>query len=213
MSLQVETTPSPGMARPSSALRRVGILGGTFDPPHIAHIVVAHQVQRQLGLDSVVLVVANNPWQKEGTRPITPAATRFQWVSAAVEGIHGLDVSDVELRIGGPSYTIDTLEVLVSEEPETEWLVVVGADAAAGLDTWHRADELRTMAEVVVVNRPGGHANPPPLWRITNVEVPSLDLSSSDLRAMVAAGKSVRFLVPDRVVEMMAAAGAYRSQS
>lgn len=189
----------------SGRTKRVGILGGTFDPPHLGHLVVADQVLDQLGLDEVRLVVNNSPWQKVGDRPITPAGRRLALVQAALgEGAAPRVVaSDVEIELGGPSYSLVTLEALAAREPGTEWLVVVGADAAAGLDTWHRADELRDRYGFVVVNRPGHERPPPPGWRCQPVEIPALDVSSSELRRLVAAGRSIRWLTPDPVVALI----------
>lgn len=190
--------------------KRVGLLGGTFDPPHVGHLVVADQVLDRLGLDEVWLMVSNSPWQKSGTRTITPAATRLELVAAAVGDAPGLVASGIELEIGGPSYTSVTLEVLEGRHPGTEWLVVVGADAAAGLDTWHRAEELRRDRCFVVVNRPGAPENLPEGWNCLPVEIPPIALSSTELRTMVEAGRSIRHLCPERVVQAIGDLGLYR---
>lgn len=194
----------------SAPVKRVGILGGTFDPPHLGHLVVADQVLDQLGLDEVRLVVNNSPWQKMGERDVTAPARRLALVEAAVGTAPGVVASDVEIELGGPSYSLVTLEALTAREPGTEWLVVLGADAAAGLDTWHRADELRERHELVVVNRPGAQAPPPPGWRCRRVEIPALDVSSSELRRLVAAGRSIRWLTPGPVVELIERWQLYR---
>lgn len=190
--------------------KRVGILGGTFDPPHLGHLVVADQVLDQLGLDEVRLVVNNSPWQKVGERTITSAARRLALVEAAVGSAPGVVASTVEIELGGPSYSLVTLEALAAREPDTEWLVVVGADAAAGLDTWHRAAELRERHDFVVVNRPGHRSPPPAGWRCRPVEIPALDVSSSELRRLVAAGRSIRWLTPDPVIELIERWRLYR---
>ncbi|MEM8926398.1 MAG: nicotinate-nucleotide adenylyltransferase [Actinomycetota bacterium] len=194
-------------------MAQVGLLGGTFDPVHVAHLVVADQVLDQLGLDEVRLVVTDQSWQKAGSRRITDAEKRLAMVAAAVAPFDGLVASDVELRIGGPSYTIETLAVLEKEEPDNEWSVIVGADAAAGLDTWHRADELRESREFVVVNRPGSDGGPPPGWRTRAVEIPSLAVSSTEIRGLVAAGRSVRHLVPEQAIHLVGEWGLYREAS
>lgn len=194
----------------SAPVKRVGILGGTFDPPHLGHLVVADQVLDQLGLDEVRLVVNNSPWQKVGEREITAPRRRLALVEAAVGAAPGVVASDVEIELGGPSYSLVTLEALTAREPGTEWLVVLGADAAAGLETWHRADELRERHEFVVVNRPGAASPPPPGWRCRPVEIPALDVSSSELRRLVAAGRSIRWLTPDPVVDLIERWQLYR---
>lgn len=201
-----------------TGLRRIGLLGGTFDPPHVGHLVVADQVLDQLGLDEVRLVVNNRPWQKVGRRVITAADRRYEMVATAVAGAPGLIASDIEMRLGGPSYTMVTIEALTETEPDVEWLVIVGADAAAGLDTWHRAEDLRATQRFVVVNRGGVNDGKiadsvPDGWRYEAVEIPALDVSSSELRELVAVGRSVRHLVPDAVVQLLDAWGLYRSDS
>ena len=193
--------------------RRIGLLGGTFDPPHIGHLVVADQVLDQLALDEVRLVVSNRPWQKEGMRAITEPAKRLAMVEAAVADAPGLVASDIELRLGGPSYTLVTIEALDRAEPDVEWLVIIGDDAAVGLDTWHRADELRESQRFVVVNRPGANGGPPPGWRFDRVRIPGLEVSSTELRALVGAGRSIRHLTPAPVMQLMESWGLYRRES
>lgn len=190
--------------------RRIGLLGGTFDPPHLGHLVVADQVADLLGLDEVRLIVSNSSWQKVGSRVITDAARRLELVASAVADAPGLAASDIELRIGGASYTIATLERLRHEEPDVEWSVIVGADAAAGLDTWHRAEELKASERFVVVNRPGTDGEPPPGWAFDPVQIPALDISSTELRRLVAAGRSIRHLTPRAVVQLLDAWNLYR---
>ncbi|MCU0311164.1 MAG: nicotinate-nucleotide adenylyltransferase [Acidimicrobiales bacterium] len=180
---------------------RVGILGGTFDPPHIGHLATAVEVRDVLHLDEVRLVVANEPWQKVGSRPVTPAADRLALVEAAVGPLVGVVASGLEVERGGPTYTVDTLLALRAAEPGTEWFVIVGADAAAGLPTWERADELAALATFVLVDRPGLPSPPPPAgWRFVHVSVPRLDVSSSELRDRVASGRPLDVLVPPAVI-------------
>ncbi len=163
-----------------------------------------------MGLDEVRLVVANNPWQKTSERIISSALFRLELVRNALGRHQGVVASDVEIELGGPSYTIVTLEHLQVVEPDTDWCVIVGADTAAGLDTWHRASELADMVELFVVNRPGevdpatGELRGPPSgWRWTPVEVPAIGVSSTMLRERVAAGRSIRFLTPEAVVTLV----------
>ena len=173
------------------------MFGGTFDPPHIGHLAVAVEVRWALDLDRVLMVVANDPWQKRGVRDLTPAGDRLAMVQAAVEGLEGIEADDREIRRGGPSYTVDTVRELRSEHPGAEIAVIVGADAAAGLATWERADELAGLATIAAVQRPG-HGEPavPPGFTVEVVDVPALDVSSSDLRARVAEGRPIDVLVP-----------------
>ncbi len=193
--------------------RRIGLFGGTFDPPHLGHLVVADQVRWTMGFDEVWLVVANDPWQKTVVRHITPAAQRFAMVEAALVESEGLVASAVELEEAGPSYSIDTLATLRERHPDTEWSLIVGHDAARGLPTWHRADELATVANFVVVNRPGADASLPAGWQFSTVDVPGLDISSTDLRRRLADGRSVRYLMPRGVIDLAASWGLYRPDS
>jgi nicotinate-nucleotide adenylyltransferase len=193
--------------------RRVGVLGGTFDPPHLGHLVVADQVLSALDLDEVKLVPANSPWQKVGSRAITSAERRLEMTQAAVGDTSGLAVSAVELELGGPSYTSNTLEALSAREPNTDWLVIVGADAAAGLDTWHNTERLREQATIVVVNRPGTDFQPPTGWRWELVEIPSVSVSGTSLRRRVALGRSIRFLTPAAVINRIEAWNLYRDDA
>jgi nicotinate-nucleotide adenylyltransferase len=189
---------------------RLGVFGGTFDPPHIAHLVAAVGVRHALRLDRVLLTVANEPWQKVGARPLSPAPARLAMVRAAVDGVDGLEASDLELVRGGPSYTIDTIDELAAEDPTRELFVIVGADAAAGIDTWHRAEELARRARLVVVDRPGGRRPPPLGWTFERVEIPRLEVSSTDLRARVLDGRPLDFLVPPAVVSCLTELRLYR---
>ncbi len=189
--------------------RRVGLFGGTFDPPHLGHLVVADQVRVEAGLDEVWFVVANDPWQK-ADRDVTPARQRLALTQSAVGSTPGLVVSDIELDEGGPSYTIDTLETLRRQHPDVAWSIIVGGDAADGLDTWHRADDLAAVADVIVINRPGALGRPSVRWQWRAVEVPAIDISSTDLRSRVRDGRSVRFLLPDPVITLVERTGLYR---
>jgi nicotinate-nucleotide adenylyltransferase len=192
---------------------RLGIFGGTFDPPHVGHLVTAVNVRHELRLDRVLLVVNDQPWQKLGTRDITPAEDRFAMVAAAVGKVEGLEASRIELDRGGMSYTADTLAQLRGEDPARELFVILGTDAARGLPTWERADEVRAMASIVVVERPGSdEGEPPPGWAWTRVEVPRLEVSSTDLRARVADGRPLDYLLSPEVIETIQDRGLYRQR-
>ena len=135
--------------------QRIGLFGGTFDPPHVGHLVTAVNVRHVLALDLVVLMVANDPWQKQGTRSISPAADRVAMVRAAVSDVSGLVAGDDEIRRGGPSYTADTLAAMAEEYPNAQLFTILGDDAANGLSTWSRIDEVIARSQLVVVDRPG----------------------------------------------------------
>ena len=191
--------------------RRVGVLGGTFDPVHIGHLVAASEVRHALALDVVLLVVAASPWQKTGTRVITPAEDRLAVVAAAVEGVDGLEASAVEIERGGPTYTADTLATVGAGGDDL--FLIVGADVAGLLDTWVRPDEVKASATLVVVGRPGSAADVGALgadgWRVEEVAIPGLEVSSSDLRARLAAGRPIDFLVPPGAIHEIEKRGRY----
>ncbi len=188
---------------------RIGIFGGTFDPVHVGHLVTAVNVRHLLGLDFVLLVVANEPWQKAG-RALTPALDRLAMVEAAVADVEGLRASSLEIERGGPSYTADTLAEITRRWPVAQLFLVLGSDSAAGLHTWERVEEVRVQVELVVVDRPKSTLPPLPKgWTGRVVEVPRLDISSTDLRARLAEGRPVRWLLPEPVIRLVEERGLY----
>lgn len=182
---------------------RIGLFGGTFDPPHVGHLVTAVNVRHALSLDIVVLMVANEPWQKVGVRPITPAADRLAMVQAAVADVIGLVAGDTEIRAGGPSFTADTLERLAAEYPGAELFTVMGDDAAAGFTTWARYTEVSARSRLVVIDRPGVQVQLPEGFDWIRVEVPHLEVSSTDLRARFEDGRPLDYLVTDSVLDVI----------
>lgn len=187
---------------------RIGILGGTFDPVHVGHLVGAVNARFSLGLDRVLLVVANEPWQKVGLRPVTPARDRLALVEAAVAGHEGVEASSLEIDRGGISYTVDTVHELQDRYPAAELFVLVGADVVAGLDTWERVDEVRSAVTLVAMSRPGTApvdlgADALAGWRVVTIEIPALEISSTDLRERAATGRPLDFLVPDPAIRVL----------
>jgi nicotinate-nucleotide adenylyltransferase len=183
------------------------VFGGTFDPIHIGHLVAAVNARHALDLDRVLLVVANQPWQKSD-RDVTPAEQRFALVEAAVEDAPALEASRIEIDRGGDSYTADTLQELAG--PGRELFLVIGADVAAELDSWERVDVVRRLATLVIVNRPGTPVPEiGPGWRVETVEIPQLEISSSDLRARAADGRPLDHLVPRAVINRIRESGLY----
>ncbi len=195
---------------------RIGILGGTFDPVHTGHLTAAVNVRFELSLDRVLLVVANQPWQKIGARPVTPAADRLALVEAAVEGCEGLAASAMEIERGGISYTADTVAELQAAEPSAELFLVIGADVAPALSSWARLEEVRRAVTLVIVNRPGTRVIAPGQhdllagWRTRFVEIPALEISSTDLRDRVATGRPLDFLVPPAAIRVIRQRNLYR---
>jgi nicotinate-nucleotide adenylyltransferase len=173
--------------------------------------VTAVNVRHALDLDLVILMVANIPWQKESSRAITPAEDRYAMVEAAVRDVPGLVPGRTEIDAGGPSYTADTLASLAAEHPGAELFTVVGDDAAAGLSTWERHEEVVARSQLVVVDRPGPPVELPPLADWIRVEVPRLEVSSTDLRARFVDGRPLDYLVTAPVLDLIASRGLYGS--
>jgi nicotinate-nucleotide adenylyltransferase len=188
---------------------RIGILGGTFNPPHLGHLVCAQEAYIQLGLARVMLVPARIPPHKPVDEE--PGAThRLEMCRLAVRGDERrFEVSDIEVRREGPSYTVDTLDELHSSTPDTELILIVGADIAAGLPEWHQAERVVTQAALAVAERPGTSrdAVTAALRRIRGGEtgrffdMPEIGISSTMLRERVREGVSTRYLMPDAVRE------------
>ncbi len=207
------TSPFGDLDVPVRSGERLGLFGGTFDPPHVGHLVTAVNVRHELGLDRVLLVVNDQPWQKLGSREITPGIDRLAMVEAAVGDVEGLEASGIELDRGGMSYTADTLAQLLAADPMLDLHVILGSDAAVGLPGWERADEVRALATIVVVERTGtGEGEPPPGWSWVRVEVPRLEVSSTDLRARVADGRPLDYLLTPEVIATIGRRGLYRER-
>lgn len=197
---------------PAGSPQRIGIFGGTFDPVHVGHLVAALEARQTLALDRVLLVVANDPWQKSGSRVVTPAEDRFAVVEAAVEDVAGLEASRLEIDRGGPSYTADTVDELAAGHPAAEFFLIVGADVAPELSTWDRAETLAKAVTLVVVERGGVSRRPDPVgWQVVRVSIPALEISSSDLRRRLAEGRNVEFLVPGPAIRCIRRRGLYAS--
>lgn len=192
------------------AVPRIGILGGTFDPVHVGHLVAAVEARHDLGLERVLLVVANEPWQKTGERSVSPAADRLAVVAAAVSGVPGLEASDLEIARGGPSYTVDTVAEVRRHHPSADLFLVIGADVVPQLPTWQRVGELPDQVTLVVVHRGGVEPGPdPPGWSVVRLRIPALEISSSDLRDRLATGRPVDYLIPQTAIRCIRDRGLY----
>ena len=189
---------------------RIGLFGGTFDPPHVGHLVTAINVRHALDLDLVVLMVANVPWQKTDDRRITDAEYRYAMVAAAVADVPGLEAGRDEIDHGGPSYTADTLTTLAQNNPGATLFTIVGDDAAAGFETWERYEEVAKHSTLVVVDRPGAPVTLPERFTWERVEVPRLDVSSTDLRRRFRDGRPADFLITDPVLAVIESLDLYR---
>lgn len=191
-----------------SAPRRVGLLGGTFDPPHLGHLVVAEEARVALDLDEVRLLVAGDPWMKSEAGH---ADERVEMTRLAVADHPDLTVDDRETRRSGPTYTADTLTELRAEEPDTTWVFLLGADALAKVPQWHRAADALSMARFVAVTRPGYELDlsDPLVADVERLDTPLIDISSTDLRARFAEGRAVRYLLPRSVERYIRDGGLY----
>lgn len=186
------------------------MLGGTFDPVHHGHLVVAADVRHALELDVVLLVVANRPWQKEH-RALVDAEVRLEMVRAAVSEVEGLEASAIEIERGGLTYSADTLRSLQESTPDAELFLIVGDDVALSLHTWERPDEVSARCTLAVVGRPGSAFDGSALdgWEWTRVVVPALEISSSDIRRRVAEGRPIDYLTHPAVVRQIRERGLY----
>ena len=188
--------------------RRVGVMGGTFDPIHHGHLVAASEVQAWFDLDEVVFVPTGQPWQKSG-RDVSPAEHRYLMTVIATASNPRFTVSRVDVDRDGPTYTVDTLRDLSAALPDADLYFITGADALAEIFTWRHASELFEMARFVGCTRPGYDMaattlDAIPSDRVTILEIPALAISSTDCRERRAKGDPVWYLVPDGVVQYIA---------
>ncbi len=199
--------------------KRIGILGGTFDPPHIGHLWLATLAADSLGLSRVLLMPAARPPHKVGS-PVSNAADRVLMTRLAIAGDPLLDVSLIEMERPGPSYTVDSLlELRASLGGDASLVLIMAADSLAEIGTWREPDRILELAEWAVGPRPGaelpdrgalGERFGANASRIHLLDGPALDVSSSEIRGRVAAGRSIRYLVPAAVAELIADRGLYR---
>ena len=191
--------------------QRLGVFGGTFDPPHRGHLAVAQAAQRTFALDRVLLVVANDPWKKSPDRAITPAADRLAMVQALASNQAGLEVSDREIRRGGPSYTVVTLRELAAAHPGSELFLIIGRDLVDDFSSWHESVEIGRLATIVVVDRPGYVTDPQRDWKMLIIE--PVDVSSTELREQLqhtspANSKALSHMTPE-VLQVIRSRGLY----
>ena len=191
--------------------QRIGLFGGTFDPPHVGHLVTAINVRHTLSLDLVILMVSHDPWQKSGVRAVSPSEDRFALVEAAVRNVEGLVAGRDEIDRGGPSFTADTLQDLARKFPGADLFTIVGDDAAAGLPSWERVDHVVAQSQLVVVDRPGVSIDLPIQFEWLRVESPRLEVSSTDLRSRFADGRPTDYLVTAPVLNEIQIRGMYGS--
>jgi nicotinate-nucleotide adenylyltransferase len=185
----------------------IGLFGGSFDPVHHGHLIVAQVARETLNLEALRFVPAREQPFKQG-RHRTSAEHRAAMLTLALAGSPGFSVEESELNRPGPSYTVDTLEELRRREPGTDFVLLLGADAAAELNDWHQAHRVPELARVVVFARPGS-ALPPSDWVSHSIEVPAIDISATEIRRRVRRNLPLRYWVPDAVAEYISAHRLY----
>jgi nicotinate-nucleotide adenylyltransferase len=198
-------------------MAEIGILGGTFNPPHVGHLVMVLEALDQLDLDRVLLMPVAQPPHKEA--PSDPGAdVRLELCRLAIAGEDRVEVSDLEIERGGASYTVDTLRALYERDPEHALTFIVGGDMAYSLPSWREPEAVLELARVAVAERDGLRREDiaqrlEPLHagdRVVFFDMPRIDLSSSAVRERIATGRPIRYLVPDAVVEAIRARSLYR---
>lgn len=209
---------SPERPAGADGPQRIGILGGTFDPPHVGHLWLATLAADAMGLDGVLFMPAAQPPHKQGRR-ISPIVDRLLMTRLAIGGNDLFELSTLEVGRTGPSYTVDSVEELLRTYHDAHLFLLMAGDSLAQIDTWHEPDRLLGLLEWVVGPRPG---TPPPdaeqlrqrfgpaAERIHLLQGPTLDVSATEVRRRVAAGRTIRYLVPQAVEELIVERGLYR---
>jgi nicotinate-nucleotide adenylyltransferase len=198
---------------------RLGLFGGTFDPIHLGHLILAEQCREACALDRVWFVVAGLPPHKMEGR--TAVAHRLEMVRIAIAGHSAFEVSEIEAVRPGPHYSVETLEAVQGQHPEDDLFFLIGADSLVDLPFWREPERIAQLATIVVVNRPGieevDSANLPVFGPgakpVQCVEIPPVGIASTNLRRRLAAGRSIRYMVPRGVEVYIAAHGLYRGES
>ena len=191
--------------------QRIGVLGGSFDPPHLGHLGIAEFVASNRQLDKVLFVVANIQWQKAAEEEMLDSFHRLAMVKLAVEEIDGFYASNIEIERGGDSVTVETLEALCKADPEARYELIIGADNASTMSTWRRSDELEQYAEIIVVGRPGFHfSDVEKQFNFVTLDGPRFDVSSETIRSAVKSGDPIDHFVPNSVEDYIHQKGLYR---
>lgn len=195
------------------SVRRIGVMGGTFDPIHHGHLVAASEVQYRFGLDEVIFVPTGQPWQKT-ERAVSKPEDRYLMTVIATASNPRFSVSRVDIDRGGQTYTVDTLRDLRAAYPDAELFFITGADAVEQILTWRNVEELFTLAQFIGVTRPGyrldGHHIPE--GKVTLLEVTAMAISSTSSRERVRLGEPVWYLLPDGVVRYIDKRALYRPE-
>lgn len=189
--------------------KQVGILGGTFNPVHLAHLVMADQAGKNLGLDEVYLMPSYQPPHVDEKKTID-ASHRLKMLELAIADNPFLKIETIELTREGKSYTYDTMKALTQNNPETDYYFIIGGDMVEYLPKWYKIDELVTMVNFVGIQRTGYTTETP--YPVIWVDVPEIDISSTKIRQKIQQGCSVRYLVPDKVIDYIQKEGLYQDE-
>jgi nicotinate-nucleotide adenylyltransferase len=196
----------------------LGILGGTFDPPHVGHLILAEEARLQAGLSRVLWVPAGVPWRK-AARVVSPVDDRVEMVRRAIAGNGRFELCTLEAERPGPSYMVETLVALKERHPGSSLALIVGSDALQDLPSWNEAQRLLSVARLLVARRSDDgeelvsgveRALPGVAERVVWIDMPRIDISSTELRRRVADGQGVRYLVPDAVAAYIEERRLYR---
>jgi nicotinate-nucleotide adenylyltransferase len=194
-----------------TSMPTVGIFGGSFNPPHIAHLIVAETVRDQFGLDRVLWIPNYSPPHKSDG-DLAMAEDRYAMTEQAISGYDRFEISAIELTRGGTSYTIDTLQQLQKDHPDTMFSLIIGSDSLRTFVHWHEADAIAAMLPIIVYKRPGGLSGvvePRFANQVRFADAPLLEVSGSEIRARFQQGRSIRYLVPDAVRTYIQNEGLY----
>ncbi|MGD6841259.1 nicotinate-nucleotide adenylyltransferase [Bacillus infantis] len=177
-------------------MKRIGILGGTFNPPHHGHLLIANEVLHSLSLDKVWFMPNQDPPHKKKSSAASDRA-RVEMLELAIEGHPRFEIQKIEMERGGPSYTYDTMKLLKEQNEDTEFYFIIGADMIEYLPKWYKINELLELAVFAGVGRPSYNSRTD--YPVVPVDVPQMDVSSSMIRARLSQGETVRYLIPESV--------------
>lgn len=200
-------------------MTRIGIFGGTFDPPHLSHLILAEEAIHQMNLEQLLFILTPNPPHKQGLQ-ITPSADRLAMLKAAIKDNDEFEISEVELKRAGPHYSVDTMHLLQEEYPDGKLIYLMGGDMLQFIPNWHRPSEFVAACHSIgVMRRPGDNIDldgieaklPGISEKVRFIEAPLLEIASRQIRRRIAEGRPYRYYISPAVVEKIAELGLYRS--
>ncbi|WP_208558868.1 nicotinate-nucleotide adenylyltransferase [Marinilactibacillus kalidii] len=194
----------------SSERKKIGILGGTFNPPHLGHLIIADQVKNQLGLEKILFLPSAEPPHAQGKETIA-AEHRVEMVKRAIAGRADFEIELSEIERGGKSYTYDTIRRLTEENEEVDYYFIIGADMVENLPSWYKVDELVQLVQFVAVNRPSYSMNTE--YPVIFIDVPNVEISSSLIRQKMIDSCSVNYLIPESVLRYIETERLYDHES